>query len=246
MERIAIISDIHGNLPALEASLEDIRRRGIQRIFCLGDLVGKGPDSDRAVDICREVCEIVVRGNWDDFITTATGNPTLQWHQQRLGPARLAYLSGLPSSLDFVMSGKQVRLFHASQEGIYHRVHMNDSAENHLAMFSNTSFTGNTLTPNVVGYGDIHSAYVKSFRNRILFNAGSVGNPLDVTQACYAILEGVFQSPVEQSFAVQLVRVPYDIELAISQAEAASMPELAAYADELRTARYRGARIPKT
>ena len=65
MEKIAIISDIHGNLPALEAVLLDIERRGIKRIICLGDLVGKGPDSAAVVDRIKEVCESVVQGNWD-------------------------------------------------------------------------------------------------------------------------------------------------------------------------------------
>ena len=51
MDQIALISDIHGNIPALEATLHDIRRRHIQRIFCLGDLVGKGPHSDQAVPL---------------------------------------------------------------------------------------------------------------------------------------------------------------------------------------------------
>jgi diadenosine tetraphosphatase ApaH/serine/threonine PP2A family protein phosphatase len=96
----------------------------------------------------------------------------------------------------------------------------------------------------VVGYGDIHSAYIKSFENRILFNVGSVGNPLDVTQATYAILEGTYASRVDDSFAIQLVRVPYDIERAIRQAEAAQMPELQAYANELRTGRYRHTKPP--
>jgi len=57
MERIALISDVHGNTIALETVLSDIRRRGIERVFCLGDLVGKGPDPDLAVDICRNACE---------------------------------------------------------------------------------------------------------------------------------------------------------------------------------------------
>ena len=57
MDRIAIISDIHGNLPALHATLDDIAARGITRIVCLGDLVGKGPHSDQATDICRAACE---------------------------------------------------------------------------------------------------------------------------------------------------------------------------------------------
>jgi protein phosphatase len=97
MDRIALISDIHGNLPALHAALRDIERRRIQRIFCLGDLVGKGPNSETVVDICRAVCERTIKGNWDDALaSTDTGNPTLQWHQRRLGTTRLAFLRDLP------------------------------------------------------------------------------------------------------------------------------------------------------
>ena len=70
MERIALISDIHGNLPAFEATLNDIERRGITRIVCLGDLAGKGPHGDVVVDVCRARCEGVIRGNWDDGLAT--------------------------------------------------------------------------------------------------------------------------------------------------------------------------------
>ena len=240
MDQIALIADLHGNMPALESTLADIRRRGIDQIFCLGDLVGKGPHSAQAVDRCRAVCAQTVKGNWDDFIGKATDNPTMQWHQARLGPARLAYLEALPTMIEFTMSGKRVRLFHASQLGIYHRVRMNEPMEKHLAMFTNTEFTGDGVEPDVVGYGDIHGAYLKSFQHRILFNTGSVGNPLDLTMASYAILEGKYDSLAPAPFSIQLVRVPYDIELAIQQAAAEQMPELDLYANELRTARYRG------
>lgn len=240
MDQIALIADLHGNLPAFEATLADIRRRGIEQIFCLGDLVGKGPHSAQTVDLCREVCVQIIKGNWDDFIDKATDNPTIQWYQARLGPARLAYLQSLPTVIEFTMSGKRVRLFHASQNGIYYRVRMNDPLEKHLAMFTNTDFTGDGVEPDVVGYGDIHGAYLKSFQHRVLFNTGSVGNPLDLTLASYAILEGHYDSQTPGAFSVQLIRVPYDIELAIQQAADEQMPELELYANELRTARYRG------
>lgn len=244
MDHIALISDLHGNLPALEATLADIRRRGIDRIFCLGDLVGKGPHSAQTVDISRDVCAGTVKGNWDDFILAETDKPTLAWHRQRLGQERLAYLKTLPATIEFVMSGKQIRLFHASPISVYHRVRMNDPIDAHLAMFDNTDFTGNALQPDVVGYGDIHAAYMKCFQQRILFNVGSVGNPLDLPQAAYAILEGVYDSPTPSPFAVQIIRVPYDIEAAIQQAADEEMPELDLYANELRTARYRGRSAP--
>lgn len=244
MDQIALISDIHGNIPALEATLADIRRRGIETIFCLGDLVGKGPHGEEVIDRCRQLCAGTVKGNWDDFIGKATDNPTLQWHQQRLGPARLAYLAALPTTIEFYMSGKAVRLFHASQNGVYYRVRMNDPIEKHLEMFTNTECTGNAFAPDVVGYGDIHGAYLKSFRHKILFNVGSVGNPLDLTQAAYAILEGVYESRTVSPFSVQIIRLPYDIELAIQQAIEVQMPEVELYANELRTARYRGLSAP--
>lgn len=244
MDHIALISDLHGNLPALEATLADIGRRGIDTIFCLGDLVGKGPHSEQTVDICRAVCAKTVKGNWDDFILAETDKPTLAWHRQRLGQERLDYLKTLPVTIEFVMSGKQIRLFHASPVSVYHRVRMNDPIDAHLAMFDNTEFTGDALPPDVVGYGDIHAAYMKCFQHRILFNVGSVGNPLDLTQAAYAILEGVYDSQIASPFSIQIIRVPYDIEAAIQQAADEAMPELDLYANELRTARYRGRSVP--
>jgi protein phosphatase len=167
----------------------------------------------------------------------------LLWYQQRLGPERLDYLRRLPQTIEFWMSGRRVRLFHASQESVYYRVHMDDPRDKLLAMFTNTEFTGHTFVPDVVGYGDIHRAYVMNFHQQTLFNVGSVGNPLDMTQASYAIVEGTYDSQQAATFAVHLIRVPYDIELAIQQAAAEHMPELEAYANELRTARYRGAAV---
>lgn len=240
MERIALFSDIHGNVPALEAALADAERRGATRIFCLGDLVGKGPHSDRVVDICRDRCERIIRGNWDDGLATkTTDNPTLRWHQARLGAARLAYLRALPNTIDFVMSGQRIQLLHASPPGVHHRVHQRDPMEKLEAMFKSTEFTGYGFDPDVVGYGDIHTAYLRSFGLKTLFNVGSVGNPLDQPLACYATLEGSTNDDTACPLAVTLVRVPYDIERAIKEAADEEMPEFEPYADELRTARYR-------
>jgi protein phosphatase len=68
LSKVAIISDIHGNMQALEAVLAHIEQEGIDTIYCLGDLIGKGPDSDRVIDRCKDVCDVIVRGNWDDSI----------------------------------------------------------------------------------------------------------------------------------------------------------------------------------
>jgi protein phosphatase len=240
MDRLAVISDTHGNLPALQAVLADIRSRGIATIYCLGDLAGKGPSGREVIDICREVCVATVQGNWDADIASDRDHPTLAWHRTQLGGDRLTYLRTLPPTIEFQLSGRLVRLFHASQISVFHRVRQYDAYETHLAMFDNTEFTGGTTSPDIVGYGDVHVAYVKSFTQKCLFNAGSVGNPLDIVGGCYVVLEGQLGSHTLAPWTVSIVRVPYDIEEAIWQAKDSGMPDFDAYANELRTARYRG------
>ena len=64
LDRIAVISDVHGNVTALEAVLADIEARGITRVLNLGDVVGKGPRGAEAIKRTRDTCEVTVRGNW--------------------------------------------------------------------------------------------------------------------------------------------------------------------------------------
>jgi protein phosphatase len=202
--------------------------------------VGKGPDSDKAIDICRSQCEIVLKGNWDESITSEIDSPVIRWHQEKLGFERMTYLKNLPHILEFFLSGKKVRLFHASHISLQYRVHMNDPEEKHLAMFTNTGFTGYTIEPDIVGYADIHRIFLKNYIQKILFNVGSVGNPLDQPLAAYMILEGDYGSRKTGAISMNMIRLPYDIELAIKQAREEEIPELADYENELRTAIYRG------
>ncbi len=243
MDKIAVISDVHGNMVALETILADIKQRGIDLIYNLGDLVGKGPYSDLAIDRCREVCQVIVRGNWDDFLPDAKEGGAAAWYQAQVGPDRLAYLRELPNVYDFWLSGKRIRLYHASQKSVYTRILPWFSYEVHLAMFENTPFTGlDTPAPDIIGYGDIHSAYMLTLHrdHRILINAGSVGNPLDLPLATYAILSGTLDCQHPASFSIDFVRLPYDIEQVVEQARRVGVPELESYIVELRTAVYRG------
>lgn len=253
MDKLAIVSDIHGNLPALKAVLADIRRRRIKRIVCLGDLVGKGPNPVETIDLIRRSCETVVQGNWDLGITYKQDKESGIWHQSQIGDERLAYLEQLPFSADISISGRLMRLFHASSTSIFHRVKRKASKEERQKMFENTEQTGipeGGKRPDVVGYGDIHLPYLITLKNpwdkksaspqgtgNILFNVGSVGTPYDgIPQACYSIVEGTFDSPEPVGFSIQIVRVPYDIEQAVQLALEAQMPETDRYAQEVRTA----------
>ena len=124
-ERIALISDVHGNLTALEAVLADIDSRGITRIFNLGDYVGKGPRGREVVALCQERCEVNLLGNWDDFVPDPDRefqNDDLTWWNDELGPGQGAWLRGLDFNHDFWLSGRRVRLFHA-KSGLYAASH---------------------------------------------------------------------------------------------------------------------------
>lgn len=242
MEKIAVISDIHGNIPALETVLKDIKERDIKRIFCLGDLVGKGPHPEKAVDICRETCETVIQGNWDWVMANGDGPEFLRlpWHRARLGPERIDYLKNLQGSLDFYLSGKKVRLFHTSQVGVIDRVFSNDQVADFKTMFNNTTFTGDYFTPDTVGFADIHRVFQQCRHGRMLFNTGSVGNAMDETTAAYVILEGNYGDKNKGYFSFHVIRLLYDTELSIRQAREENMPDIEPYEIELRTALYRG------
>lgn len=114
LDRIAIISDIHGNTPALNAVLDDIKEKKVSKIICLGDLAGKGPNPAEVVDIIRRECNEVLMGNWDMMISKESDYEMVKWARERLGLERLEYLKNLPFSIDFYISGKLIRLFHAS------------------------------------------------------------------------------------------------------------------------------------
>ncbi|MED4603210.1 metallophosphoesterase family protein [Paenibacillus validus] len=247
MDKIAIISDIHSNLTALDTVLADIRGRGIERIVCLGDLVGKGPQPAESVDRIREVCETTVQGNWDHGIGGPQDKEAGRWQQSRLSAEQLRYLSKLPFACDLRISGRRVRLVHASASSVYHRVYRKASKREKLRMFENTEatggFAGTDETPDVLGYGDLHLPFMHTLlsgakQGLLLFNTGSVGAPYDgLPLASYTILEGVFGGDREAPFGIQWVRVPYDVERAIAIAEEVALPQLERFRYEQRSGR---------
>ncbi len=215
LDRVALISDVHGNLTALEAVLEDIDARGVDRIVNLGDYVGKGPRG-------REVI-------------------ALAWWLGQLSDGQGEWLRGLPFSHDFLISGRQVRLFHASPTTVHRRVRFDHDEQEFLEMFGNTPATGDGPEPTVVGYGDTHDPYYEVDRaKRTLFNTGSVGNSMDDPTPVYVIVEGRYGSTAEAPFSLQFVRVPYDVEMELLAAKEMDMPEFEGYASELRYGIYRG------
>ncbi len=248
LDRIALISDVHGNLTALRAVLADIEARGITRIFNLGDYVGKGPRGREVIETCRERCEVNILGNWDDFLPDPDrthDTEALRWWLDQLGPVQGAWLRSLPFSHDFWFSGRRVRLFHASEETVHRRVRFDHDEDEFLGLFRNTPATGDGPEPDLVAYGDTHDPYYETDRHRrTVVNAGSVGNCMGDPTPLYVVLEGVMDSPEEAPFSVAFVRVPYDWQAELAHAAAVAVPELEEYTLELRDGVYRGNLAP--
>lgn len=242
MERIAVLSDVHGNMTAFDAVLRDVDARGIGTVLNLGDVVGKGPRGSAAVARSRERCAVTVRGNWDDFLPhpDTVRDTALTWWYEELTPDDHAWLRGLPLVHHLELSGRRIRLLHASARSVHVRVRFHHTDEEFDGMFATTELTGEGPAPAMVGYGDVHDAYVETREGRTLFNVGSVGNPLDEPTAAYVVLEGEPGGDARAPFALQVVRVPYDVEAEIAVARDLRMPQREAYAVELRTAVYRG------
>ena len=239
MTKIAIISDIHGNKTALEAVLKDMRLRKIERIFCLGDLIGKGPRGSECIELIQKNCERVVRGNWDVFIQSPTDNDFIQWFKDRLTEKDYQYLGSLPFNIDLELNGQLIRFFHASPRSEFERISVSHPIEKRLSMFENSEATNSinyNKLPNIVFYGDIHTTFLHTYKKGILCNVGSVGNSLDLTSASYATLDGTHSNN-----AIQFIRVDYDRQAELIIAEELGLPDFDKYYDEIMFANYRNA-----
>lgn len=263
MEKIAIISDVHGNITALKAVLADISSRGISRIFCLGDSVTKCCNPDLVIDLLREKCEIILKGNCDETICAPQNSLKNFWSRAKIGEARAQYIYNLPVVTEFFMSGHLIRLFHASPYSLSHiynpmfsnfdDIHKQIEILSPEEMFLNTEFLGKTKNdpiPDVVGYGHIHTPNILRFGNKTIFNTGSVGIPIEMsnsnnlldstsrfsTVSSYIILEGDYGSLDLSCFSINLVRVPYDIEKEIEYLENSDMPSRYKIINSLRSA----------
>lgn len=242
LTRLALVSDVHGNLTAYEAVLADIAARGITRVLNLGDVVGKGPRGSACTALTQQRCEVTVRGNWE--VVIAKDAPPVHaaqaWWRSELSAAQREWLFALPGSHDLHLSGRRIRIMHASPVDEFTRVHADLDAEQFAGMFAPTPFTGDRGPADVVAYGDIHDPFLRSGTEGTLVNVGSVGNQLDDPVPSYVILEGDPDGDRTAPFGIQFMRVPYDVEAEIAAARAAGMPEVEAYEIELRTGVYRG------
>ena len=259
MQKIAIISDIHGNLEALNAVLKDIKKRKIKKIYCLGDIINKGYHYSECIKLIQEKCEVVIRGNSDEYFSeehdltdkTEQEKQRILWNKSRLSDEERNYLLNLPFCYEFYMSGSLIRLLHCTPNKVYELCSNIDTIEKKRTMFLPSPNTVSQELADIVICGHTHIQWLERMYNRTIINVGSVGNPTEIincdhfnandqetTRANYLIIEGRLDSKTyEDNISFQFVRVPYnhEKELLASQQNI----EFESYKTELLHGRYR-------
>ena len=230
-----IVSDIHGNLEALEAVLADLERHKPASIVCLGDFVGYGASPNECIDRLRPLIEHAVAGNHDLAacgrlkLTYFNHNAALAatWTENTLRPENREYLRGLPFSVRW----RDTLLVHASpaQPEDWHYVLSPAEADEEMAAFEETvCFIGHSHYP---GSFELDGSLVHYTRDavlqgqrgrRYLINVPSVGQPRDGdARAGYLIYD-------DERLTFEHVRLPYDIEAAMQRIRAAGLPSFLA------------------
>jgi predicted phosphodiesterase len=127
--RIALLADLHANLPAVRAVLNDAAQIGCDAIWCAGDVVGRGPHPNEVVELIRSLDLPTVQGNWDEAVGMGrevtgsiwespvgetAGQRSLAWTASQLSEENLAWLRQLPVTLRLDAEGRTAHLFHGT------------------------------------------------------------------------------------------------------------------------------------
>ncbi|MGE5578012.1 MAG: metallophosphoesterase family protein [Syntrophothermus sp.] len=235
--RIAVFSDVHGNLAALKAVLEKIKTQKPDRVICAGDLVGYAPFPNEVIDLVRSEGIPSVMGNYDDGVgndrpecgcaykdeeAEALGQQSLNWTKAHTTTANKEFLRGLPNHISFPAGKYRVMVVHGSPR----RINEYLFAEKPEATLKRVLESSHS---DILVCGHTHIPYHKIIDGKHLINAGSVGKPKHGDpDAVYAVLEvdesadaGTTEA---NSVRVDFVKVPYPVEETAQAIEKSGLP----------------------
>lgn len=227
--KIALIGDLHGNLPATQAMAKALENAGVEAIYFLGDAVGKGPSSRETCDWARANCVKFVGGNWDYGVGGREYSED-QYFWDQLGDERLAWLNGLPLEDEFTISGVRFRMFHGRPVTPL-LFAQGDKADLEATFHTDRGDFGGVV------FADSHRPFLRTLNTGYMLNCGSVGNSLGVNKAHAIIMEGDVGSDVPAPLSMTILSVPYDIDAAVALADE-RLPRREAYLHEITTGEY--------
>jgi predicted phosphodiesterase len=250
--KYALISDIHANLPALEAVLADIARRAPDAVYHLGDLVGYAPWPNEVVALLESRGIPGVAGNYDSTVATdytpcgcryedarqeELSHLSYEWTRAHVSPNTKASLGALPFRIDLRpfgghVSGPTLTLVHGNHA--LNTVYVTeDRSDDFLARMGESL---GARAGDMVAFGHTHKAWHRVVGGVHFTNTGSVGRPKDGDWRAGYVMLDVGESP-----GVEFVRVEYDVDRAAAAIVASSLPD--DFAEHLRSGGVRSARV---
>lgn len=224
--KIALLSDVHGNAVALEAVVQDIWKRQVDKILVLGDICFRGPEPKESLRIVQSLDAEVIKGNADEWVVRGIHhgevpeqafdimNQEREWTLSKLNNEEINYLKELPETMSFSAGNLNIFAFHATPNSLF-EVIPPDAPDN---TFSEKMFS--TTDADIYFYGHIHKAYIRYVNGKTVVNLGSVGMPFDgVKKASYALLE-----IEDNNFQTSIIKVPYDVDKVIQQVQNSDYP----------------------
>jgi putative phosphoesterase len=227
-DTVAVITDIHGNLPALQAALRRIDELDIQRAFCGGDLVGYGPHPNEVCALLAEREIPTIYGNYDYAIAREEedcgcayvtphdrelGQRSVQWTLAHTSNDSKRFMRGLPFDVRFLVGSVEVHLVHGSPRKVNEYLFEDKPARLYERLAA--AETGPVLV-----FGHTHKPWVHEYGGVLFVNCGSVGKPKDGDpRGAFAVL-GAARGTVD----VRIERVAYDAEAVAAEVRRAGLP----------------------
>lgn len=209
--KVALLADIHANLPALERVLECV---GELPKFCCGDLVGYNPFPNEVIEIVKKEKIVSILGNHDHAVLTgdtswfnSTAKKAVEWTKEELTSESFNFLKNLPQVYD-----NEFYMIHGSpKDPLEEYVFPEDPEYVFLDFFNYTNSS-------IIVLGHTHAPFIKKINERLIFNPGSVGQPRDHdSRASYAILD-------TGTLEVEIKRIEYDIEKTTKKIRESGLP----------------------
>ena len=228
MERVAVITDIHGNLPALEAALARIEEIGVDSVYCGGDLVGYGPWPNAVCRLIEEREIPTIYGNYDyaigreeddcgcAYVTPhdrELGQQSVLWTLERTDRQSKDFMRGLPFDLRFELDGKRVRLVHGSPRKVNEYLFADKPAKTFERIAAGADC-------DILVFGHTHKPWIAEYGGVQFVNCGSVGKPKDGDpRGAFALL-----TATALGVEAEIERFAYDAELASREVAAGGCP----------------------
>jgi putative phosphoesterase len=227
-DRVAVITDIHANLPALEAALARIAALGIERVYCGGDLVGYGPRPNEVCAVIEERGIPTIYGNYDHAIARdlddcgcayitphdrEIGQRSVEWTLAHTQPPAKDFMRALPFDLRFEVGATPVHLVHGSPRKVNEYLFEDKPASLYERLAA-------AEDAGVLVFGHTHKPWVHEHGGVLFVNCGSVGKPKDGDpRGAFAVL-----TAAADGVEVTIERVEYDAAAVAAEVRGAGLP----------------------